>query len=125
MTHGELPLRMRSEEVSRIVPSRTTVSILLCLAASTAGRAMPRSATVVTPTDGFLPQSTPLELVLDEAPGRGERVVVELAGVDVSDLFRRRGKSLVYRPELLPLPAGENELVVSVESGDTGPFPER
>lgn len=54
-----------------------------------------------------------IELRLDGEPGSVDgRLAVLLDRVDVTELFRRTGETLVYRPELMPLPPGEHELVV-------------
>jgi hypothetical protein len=54
-----------------------------------------------------------VELVLSRWPAAGEgRLAVLLGPTDVTDLFAQRGSTLVYRPELLPLPPGQHEIVV-------------
>lgn len=45
------------------------------------------------------------------APEEG-RLAVLVGTLDLTDLFERRGQTLVYRPDTLPLPSGENELAV-------------
>jgi hypothetical protein len=55
-----------------------------------------------------------VEIKLDRWPTAGEgRLAVLLGPTDVTDLFQQRGAdTLAYRPELLPLPPGEHEVVV-------------
>lgn len=61
----------------------------------------------------WVPRTEPIELRLTGALGAEDgRLAVVLDRIDVTELFRRNGESLVYRPELMPLPPGEHELVV-------------
>lgn len=93
--------------------------MLLCLSAQAAAvRGAPLAAVLATPVDDFLAQRTELEIDLDGTLAAGERLVIELGSIDVTDLFRRRGRSLLYRADLMPLPAGETELVVSRQPAD-------
>jgi hypothetical protein len=68
-------------------------------------------------TDDWLPADSPIALEI-VAPLDG-RVAIFLGPADVTDVFRRAGNRLIYRPELLPLPRGESELVVW-EAGPAG-----
>jgi hypothetical protein len=61
-------------------------------------------------SDEWIHPDTPIEVEV-LAPPEG-RLALFLGPTDVTDLFRRRGNLLIYRPELLPLPRGESELVV-------------
>lgn len=68
-------------------------------------------------TGEWLPPDSPIALEI-VAPPEG-RLALFLGPTDVTDVFRRVGNRLIYRPELLPLPRGESELVVW-EAGPRG-----
>jgi hypothetical protein len=56
---------------------------------------------------------TPIEVVAFPPPGPQEgRLAFVLGSTDATDLFRPTARGFVYRPELMPLPPGETDLVV-------------
>ena len=69
--------------------------------------------------EDWIPRNAALTIELSRSlEPRDGRLVVLIGNSDVSELFAPNGQSLVYRPELLPLPAGENELVVLLQKSD-------
>ncbi|MCB1033804.1 MAG: hypothetical protein KDD47_08225 [Acidobacteria bacterium] len=76
---------------------------------------------LVTGAEGWLPQRTDLELRGSRPLEPGERLVVEIGGLDLTDLFRRHGSSLIFRSDLLPLPAGASDLSVSLHRSGAEP----
>lgn len=55
----------------------------------------------------------PIRLLLSRSVSPGEgRLAILVGSMDLTDLFEWRDQALVYRPQSLPLPAGESELSV-------------
>jgi hypothetical protein len=94
-----------------------TVAAVLSLGAPAAlrGQAIPEPLTVATTADtvGVTGARAALEFTLSRpiATGDGE-VALVVGGMDVTALAQRSGVRLVYRPDLLPLPAGRTDVVV-------------
>jgi len=65
------------------------------------------------PDDRFVDRRTPLEFSLSRplAPHEGE-IAILIGSTDVTDVLESRGATLVYRPRIAPLPAGERDVVV-------------
>ncbi|MGH2657354.1 MAG: hypothetical protein ACRDIZ_11765 [Actinomycetota bacterium] len=93
-----------------IVPVRTI--------AQTSAEATPPIADVLLPSEGFLSADTSVEIRLHRPLDEGERIAVFLGTTDVSDLFRSDSSGIRYDASLMPLPSGENELVVLHVHGD-------
>lgn len=90
---------------------------VLAVAAASAPAAAELQIRPLWETDEWLPPDAAISLEI-VAPPEG-RLAVFLGPADVTDLFRRAGNRLIYRPELLPMPQGESELVVW-EAGPQG-----
>lgn len=78
-----------------------------------ASQSPPSAAAAVTPSwaaDEWLPSDARIALELDTP--MSDRLAVFIGPTDVTDLLRRAGSRLIYRPELLPLPPGSSEVVV-------------
>jgi len=89
------------------------VGLALVLFPSAALFAEPSRAFELASGTEWLARDTPLEIVVARWPTPEEaRLAVVVAGSDRTDLFRRSARGLIYRSELLPLPAGESEIVV-------------
>ena len=73
----------------------------------------PLAIAVSFPGDRFIGADTPLELELSRPLADADgRLAVVIGSTDVTALFDRVGRKLVYRPRLLRLPRGESELVI-------------
>lgn len=96
---------------------------VLALAAALSPLAAAAQGLVVEPgfdAAGWVRRGDPIEVVVRRpANAESARLVVLIGELDATDLFRATERGLVYRPELLPLPAGEHEIVV-YEVGDDG-----
>ncbi|MBZ0112853.1 MAG: hypothetical protein K8J08_10360, partial [Thermoanaerobaculia bacterium] len=69
----------------------------------------------------WIERNYPLALAVSNWPQANEgRLAIVIDDLDVSDLFRRESDRLVYRPELMPLPRGESEMVIYLVSADGG-----
>jgi len=105
----------------RDTPRRKTLRRLALAALAVVATSAPAAAELeIRPlwqADEWLPPDAPIALEI-VAPPEG-RLAIFLGPADVTDVFRRVGNRLVYRPELLPLPRGESELVVW-EAGPQG-----
>ncbi|REJ73867.1 MAG: hypothetical protein DWQ36_03345 [Acidobacteria bacterium] len=92
------------------------LAIALCLPAAAQEEATSSAASItvtVADPEEWIDRDTALRLELDRAPEVEEgRIAVLLGVTDITELFEARDAALVYRPELLPLPAGRSELKV-------------
>jgi hypothetical protein len=78
--------------------------------------------------DRFIAANTPIALSLSRWPAPGEGALVVMLGpTDVTALFQRHGRELVYESRAMPLTSGEQELAVFLASGEQwtelGKFP--
>ena len=95
------------------------VVIWLAILGMRAGAALAQEISVAAGYDvaGWLRRDEPIELELDRQPAAGEgRLAVLVGTADLTDLFRTSERGLIYRPDLLPLPAGEREVEVYLVS---------
>jgi hypothetical protein len=87
-----------------------------------ASASLPSAALTVAASfngDRFIAASTPVALSLNRIPVPGEGALVVMLGtMDVTSLFERRGTQLVYQPRVLPLPSGEQQMVVYLATRD-------
>ena len=68
--------------------------------------------------DRYVAVRTPIELTFDRFPDRNEGTIAVMIGAaDVTALFERRGRSLLYRAAAMRLPSGESEVAVYLVSG--------
>ncbi len=90
---------------------RTWTALLL---AATVPLASPAAESPVSLDTGGREWIAPdFALTIELAPDLGESTIaVVLGGRDLTDLFDRRGSTLRYRSDLLPLPSGRNEVTV-------------
>jgi hypothetical protein len=93
---------------------------LVCLGLGlTAGMARAQAISVQLNTRGeaWVRRDAAIELVVQPMPAASEgRLAIVLGTTDMTDLFRATPTGLAYRPELIPLPPGESELVVYLVS---------
>ncbi len=74
---------------------------------------------VTGPPQDWISRTDTLEIELSAAPGAMPgRIAVVLGTTDITDLIRIDGVRLTYRSELLPLPSGRQNLVVSQVAPD-------
>ena len=92
-----------------------STSLILVLAAAFAHAVVAQTPIGATSTvDGLaVSANTPIELRLSRplAPDEGELALV-VGGMDVTSVSERSPSSIMYRPTVFPLPAGETELVL-------------
>jgi hypothetical protein len=102
--------------MTRLLPLAPIVAGLLL---ATPARAQEIEVELVTGGQEWVRRDGTVELVLSRFPAAGEgALAVVVGGLDRTDLFRRTERGLAYRPELMPLPAGESELLVYLVSAD-------
>lgn len=99
----------------KITPLPLLLPALLLAGASSAAASL--VAQLDTGNAAWVRRDQAVRLVFDRFPSQEEgRLAVVVGSVDLSDLFRVQETSLVYRPELAPLPQGESELHVYLVS---------
>lgn len=105
------------------IRSRIGLSLVALLAAAVAASAHAQAITVQLDTKGetSLRRDSSFELVVLPLPKLNEgRLAMVLGAVDVTDLFRATATGFAYRPELLPLPLGDSELLVYLVTAQSG-----
>ena len=69
--------------------------------------------------DRYVSVRAPIELTFDRMPSRNEGTIAVMIGpADVTSLFERRGRQLVYRSASMRLPSGESEVGVYLVTAD-------
>jgi len=95
----------------------TVLTMVLATTVSANGQEPPVVVEIDTGGIEWVRKDDPVRIVLDRLPDAGEGHLAVLVGdSDVTDIFRVEGTSLVYRPELSRLPAGETEVAVFLVS---------
>ncbi len=93
--------------------------IVVAALAITPAMAEPPAATLDAFSQEWIEPDHPLALELSRWPSIEEgRLAILIDQRDATDLFRRVGARLEYRPNLLPLPRGESEIIVFLVAPD-------
>jgi hypothetical protein len=92
---------------------RAAVLAAALLVSPSALRAQDITVELFTGGQEWVRRDGTVELVLSRWPATDEgQIAVVVGNQDRSELFRRTDRGLAYRPELLPLPPGQSEVVV-------------
>lgn len=70
-------------------------------------------------SDEWVSRYHPLKVLLSRTLQTNERFVLVVGTMDVSDLCTRAGDTVIYRPEVFPLPSGQVPIFFFLVSGDS------
>ncbi len=104
---------MTAIQTSTREPLRGYLAPLLAAAFAASAHAQAITVQLDLRGESSLRRDSSFELVVLPLPKPDEgRLAMVLGAVDVTDLFRTTATGFAYRPELMPLPLGDSELVV-------------